>query len=242
MEAVKTRVLTYVKKLNKIYLDTILKNPPHQQIYFRVTEIRRVEGFMVGCENKGVILAEFTKVAKSKDFCLAHLITNRDFGCVIGLANIGGLCKNYGNVGWSKADTDTMVNTLAHEIGHNFGADHDGADSIQYRSCTGDNVGIMAGGSIKRNFSTCSLSAMHAKLQKVLEDEMEGEKCFENIPKSTDPMVQLTNENLSSHKAACPKLPPDECQDDQPDPPEVLKHHTASYFQKLQVPEPPEEP
>jgi len=230
MEAVKTRVLTYVKKLNKIYLETILKNPPHQQIYFRVTEIRRVEDFMVGCENKGVILAEFTKIAQSRDFCLAHLITNRDFGCVIGLANIGGLCKNYGNVGWSKvdADTDTMVNTLAHEIGHNFGADHDGADSIQYRSCTGDNVGIMAGGSIKRNFSTCSLSAMHAKLQKVLEDEMEGEKCFENIPKSTDPMVQLTNENLSSHKAACPKLPPDECQDDQPDPPEV--------------PEPPEEP
>ena len=71
---------------------------------------------------------------------------------------------------------------------------------------------------------------------------MEGEKCFENIPKSTDPMVQFTNENLSSHKAVCPKLPPDECQDDQPDPPEVLKHHTASYFQKLQVPEPPEEP
>ena len=32
---------------------------------------------MPGCENKGVILSEFTKVAKSKDFCLAHLLTNR---------------------------------------------------------------------------------------------------------------------------------------------------------------------
>ena len=66
---------------------------------------------------QGVILAEFAKVAKPRDFCLAHLLTNRyarsksvslkmswtrDFGCVIGLANIGGLCKNYGNVGWSK--------------------------------------------------------------------------------------------------------------------------------------------
>ena len=51
-EALATKVEGYVRKLNKIYLDTILKNPPHQQIYFRVTEIRRVEGFMVGCENK----------------------------------------------------------------------------------------------------------------------------------------------------------------------------------------------
>ena len=45
-------VFEYVRKLNKIYIDTILKNPPHQEIYFRVKEIRRVEDFMVGCENK----------------------------------------------------------------------------------------------------------------------------------------------------------------------------------------------
>ena len=50
---------------------------------------------------------------------------------------------------------------------------------------------------------------------------MDGETCFDTIPMSTDPRVKLTSDNLSSHKAACPKLPPDECQDDQPDPPEV---------------------
>ena len=34
------------------------------------------------------------------------------------------------------------------------------------RSCTGDQAGIMGGG--EGNFSTCSLSAMHATLQEVL--------------------------------------------------------------------------
>ena len=98
------------------------------------------------------------------------------------------------------------------------------------------------------NFDLGHMSALYenySNQQKVLEGEMEGEKCFENIPKSTDPMVQLTNENLSTHKAACPKLPPDECQDDQPDPPEVLEppvHENKIIFEQIQVPEPPEEP
>ena len=52
---------------------------------------------------------------------------------------------------------------------------------------------------------------------------MDGETCFDTIPMSTDPRVKLTSEDLSSHSAACPKLPPDECQDDQPDPPEVSR-------------------
>ena len=55
-----------MEKLNKIYLNTILKNPPHQQIYFRVTEIRRVEDFMVGCENK--VIYRFLSITLCKYF------------------------------------------------------------------------------------------------------------------------------------------------------------------------------
>ena len=54
---------------------------------------------------------------------------------------------------------------MAHEVGHNFGSEHDGGNSSTYRACTGPAAGIMAGLQSSTNFSTCSLSAMHARLQ-----------------------------------------------------------------------------
>ena len=43
----------------------------------RLGALRRLDGFMEGCNNKDVVLGEFTKVAGSREYCLAHLLTSR---------------------------------------------------------------------------------------------------------------------------------------------------------------------
>ncbi|KAF1388873.1 hypothetical protein PFLUV_G00067360 [Perca fluviatilis] len=88
----------------------------------------------------------------------AHLISGIDFeGATVGLAFIGTLCSGH-SVGVVQDHNDRAIAvgaTLAHEMGHNLGMDHDDSSAC---ACSGDSC-IMAAAlswNIPRTFSSCS--------------------------------------------------------------------------------------
>ncbi|XP_067377040.1 disintegrin and metalloproteinase domain-containing protein 28 isoform X2 [Channa argus] len=88
----------------------------------------------------------------------AHLISGIDFeGATVGLAYIGTLCSGH-SVGVIQDHNDRAIAvgaTLAHEMGHNLGMDHDDSSVCV---CSGDSC-IMAAAlsyNIPRTFSSCS--------------------------------------------------------------------------------------
>ncbi|KAM9360324.1 disintegrin and metalloproteinase domain-containing protein 28 [Symphorus nematophorus] len=97
-------------------------------------------------------------LAKRKNHDNAHLISGIDFeGATVGLAFIGTLCSGH-SVGVVQDHNDRAIAvgaTLAHEMGHNLGMDHDDSSSC---ACSGDSC-IMAAAlswNIPRTFSSCS--------------------------------------------------------------------------------------
>lgn len=97
---------------------------------------------------------------------LTHLFTGRNLdGTTVGIAFVGSVCDRQYGAGLTESSNTRWVESLiaAHEIGHSFGAPHDG-DSSQ--ACSGTPAGsyLMApsiNGSDK--FSACSLNVMRAK-------------------------------------------------------------------------------
>ncbi len=99
---------------------------------------------------------------RARQLGLVHLFTGRDlFGRTVGIANVAVLCDGRSGVGLSEVRGEGTLGalTVAHELGHNFGARHDNQSGSPCASTPGRFImnPRLGGGD---RFSQCSLDHM----------------------------------------------------------------------------------
>ncbi len=93
---------------------------------------------------------------------LAHLVTGKDLeGNTAGIAYVGTVCQGDSGVSISEHAYGTTISALimAHELGHNFGASHDGESTTSCAAVTGSFI-MAPAVSGSATFSSCSLDVM----------------------------------------------------------------------------------
>ena len=98
-------------------------------------------------------------------FGLTHLYTGRNFNTsTVGVAWRGALCDNYFSAGVSEGRAGLITDSLiaAHEIGHNFGAEHDGQPGTSCESETDPSI-MSPSVNGSDQFSACSITVMQAE-------------------------------------------------------------------------------
>lgn len=117
---------------------------------------------------------------------LTHLYTGKDLdGTTVGIAYTGALCSNFFGTGLSEGNGSATFDSLvaAHEIGHNFGAPHDGEAGSACEAEVGDwLMSPRLNGS--DTFSQCSINEMS--------DDIARASCITPLP-AVDMRPMLTS-------------------------------------------------
>lgn len=119
----------------------------------------------------GEVKAFRSKTTAQQANGITHLMTGRDLdGNTVGIAYISGLCSADFGASLSQSTFSTMQSALiaAHEIGHNFGAPHDGESGSACESAPAGYLmaAQLSNGPNRDQFSQCSLDQIAPVLAK----------------------------------------------------------------------------
>ena len=129
--------------------------------------------------------------ANQRNTGLTHLFTGRGLdGSTVGIAWLNALCSTTYGTGLTQGNASSTIDSMiaAHEIGHNFGAPHDGEAGSPCESEPPDGYIMATQVNTSGQFSACSITQM--------QDDIARAGCITALP-STDISVVFNDTSLN---------------------------------------------
>ncbi|GGX72142.1 zinc-dependent metalloprotease family protein [Saccharospirillum salsuginis] len=170
----------YYKNALDIGFDALTIEFPNTELFSTTTDS---DGFLNAIQTNRSDL-DFLK----NDQSLLHVVTGRDFdGSTVGIAFVGVLCSRAYGVGTTQIvgnDMPLTALTVTHELGHNFGANHDNS------SCGNGFVmsSYLDDAAYNQGFSSCSQTEMRTEINSLSSPQA----CF-NFPADATIEAEATN-------------------------------------------------